>query len=169
MQKLYLDCDGVILDTINKSYQMLIKEGITREPEVRKFYSNINWSKLIIDSGEINNSVSKIKELTKYFDVEILTHIYTESEAQAKIAYFKKELPGVNIITVSKEIKKADYVNPTNCILVDDYSPNLDYWQEKGGIPVKFSDSGKEYNYPVITDLLELINLFTKNRVKVKE
>ena len=29
MLKLYLDCDGVILDTINKSYQMLKDSNIT--------------------------------------------------------------------------------------------------------------------------------------------
>lgn len=169
MQKLYLDCDGVILDTINKSYQMLKEEGITTEEERKIFYSNINWERLIIDSGQINNSIDKIKELTKYFDVEILTHVYTENEGQAKINYFKKELPNINIITVPKTVKKADFVDPTNAILVDDYTSNLDYWQEKGGIPVKFSDSRKESNYPVITDLLELISLFTKNKIKVKE
>ena len=52
MQKLYLDCDGVILDTINKSYQMLREEGITKEDEVRAFYSNICWEKLIVDAVE---------------------------------------------------------------------------------------------------------------------
>ena len=28
MQKLYLDCDGVILDTINKSYQIMKENNI---------------------------------------------------------------------------------------------------------------------------------------------
>lgn len=169
MKKLYLDCDGVILDTINKSYQMLKEEGITGETEVRKFYSNINWEKLIEDSGEINNGVSKIKELTKYFDVEILTHVNSENEAKVKVEYFAKVLPGIKVITVPKEINKADYVEPTNCILVDDFAPNLDYWQKKSGIPVKFSDSGKEYDYLAISDLLELINLFVKKKIKIKE
>ena len=88
MQKLYLDCDGVILDTINKSYQMLKEEGITAEEEKAKFYSSICWEKLIIDSGEINDSVNKIKEISKYFDIEILTHVHTESESKAKIEYY---------------------------------------------------------------------------------
>ena len=85
MQKLYLDCDGVILDTINKSYQMLREEGVTKEDEVRAFYSNICWEKLIIDSGEIDGSINKIKELTNYFDISILTHVNTRKEALAKI------------------------------------------------------------------------------------
>ena len=74
--------------------------------------------------------------------------------------YFKKVLPNINIITVPKTIKKADYVDATGAILVDDYTQNLDYWKEKGGIPVKFSSLRKENAHPVITDLLELIGLF---------
>ena len=169
MQKLYLDCDGVILDTINKSYQMLKEEGITTEEGRKKFYSNICWETLIIESGEINNSISKIKELNKYYDIEILTHVHSEKEGQEKIKYFNKVLPGINVIIVPKEIKKADFVEATNTVLVDDYSPNLEYWKEKGGIPVKFSDSHKESEFDVITDLLELIDLFSTNKIKIEE
>ena len=71
MQKLYLDCDGVILDTINKSYKMLKERGLTDEGEVAKFYNDINWTDLIKKSGQINNSINKIKELSNYFDIEI--------------------------------------------------------------------------------------------------
>lgn len=167
MKKIYLDCDGVILDTINKSYKMLKEEGITTEEEVNNFYKNICWEKLIIESGEINNSINKIKELTKYFDIEILTHINSENEIIAKKEYFNKVLPNINMIPVPKQIRKADYVNPTNIILVDDYTENLEYWKEKGGIPVKFSDSGKKCEFTVITDLLELIEIF--NKIEVNE
>ena len=169
MLKLYLDCDGVILDTINKSYQMLKEANIKTESEISKFYNNIDWENLIEVSGQINDSINKIKELTKYFDVEILTHVYSEYEANVKIQYFEKMLPGINVITVLKSIKKADYVNAYGCILVDDYSSNLSYWEEKGGIPVKFSDYEENCPYTVIFDLLELIELFVKNKIKVKE
>lgn len=169
MQKLYLDCDGVILDTINTSYRMLKELGITNEKEAANFYSNINWEKLIIDSGEINNSIKQIKKLSQYFDIEILTHVNTSYEGRVKTEYFAKELPGINVIPVFKEIRKADFVNPKNAILVDDYLPNLDYWNEKGGIPVKFSDSGKECPYTIITCLLDLINIFEKDKIEVNE
>ena len=169
MIKLYLDCDGVILDTIRTSSKMLKEEGIHGEPAVRKFYSNIDWNKLIEDSGEINYSISKIKELIKYFDVEILTHVNSDKESKVKIEYFTKELPSIKVTTVPKQIMKADFVDPTNCILVDDYTLNLDYWQEKGGIAVKFSESHLSYNYPVINDLLELIKIFDRGKIKVKE
>lgn len=169
MQKLYLDCDGVILDTIKKSYQILKDKKLTTEEEVREFFSNIDWEKLIEESGEINNSINKIKELTKYFDIEILTHVNSENESKVKIEYFKRELPNVNVITVPKAIKKADFVSPVGCILVDDYSSNLDYWEENGGISIKFSDYEENCPYRVISDLLQLIEIFKKNKIKVKE
>lgn len=169
MKKLYLDCDGVILDTINKSYQMLKEEGITTEPEVRKFYSNICWKTLIKESGEIDDSIAKIKELNKYFNIEILTHVNSTKEEIVKKNYFKNELPGINVIAVPREIRKADFVEAKNNILVDDFSENLDYWKEKGGISVKFSNIKENCDYDVITNLLELINLFENNKIEVKE
>lgn len=169
MQKLYLDCDGVILDTINRSYQMIKEQNITTEQERTRFYSNIDWKKLIEESGEINNSISKIKELTKKFDIEILTHVNSENEAKVKLEYFGQELPNINVITVPKPIKKADFVNAKGCILVDDYSSNLAYWEEMGGTGVKFSEHEEDSHYTVISDLLELIELYTTNKIEVKE
>ena len=57
------------------------------------------------------------------------------------------------------EIINADAVDPKGNILVDDFLGNLDYWHEKGGISIKFSDSGKECIYQTITDLSELLKL----------
>lgn len=159
MTKLYLDCDGVILDTINMSYKMLKEKGIEREEEKKDFYRNLSWEELIIEAGEINNSIEKIKELTKVYDVEILTHVISEGEIIAKENYFKEVLPEVKVIAVPKEIRKADAVDPKGNILVDDFLGNLDYWYEKGGISIKFSDSGKECIYQTITDLSELLKL----------
>lgn len=169
MKKIYLDCDGVILDTINRSYQMLKDQCLTTEEEINQFYSSIDWGKLIEESGPIDNAINKIKELSKYFEIEILTHVNTTYEAGVKIEYFKRELPGIKVVPVPKTVKKADFVNAYGTILVDDFLSNLDYWKEQGGIPIKFSDSGKECPYTVITDLLELIELYNKNKLKVKE
>ena len=64
MQKLYLDCDGVILDTINYTYQIIKERGIS-EDKIDDFYKNLSWETLIEEAGEINNSIEKIKELSK--------------------------------------------------------------------------------------------------------
>ena len=66
MTKLYLDCDGVILDTINMSYKMIKNKGLTNEKDIEHFYKNLSWEELIIEAGEINNSIEKIKELTNW-------------------------------------------------------------------------------------------------------
>lgn len=159
MTKLYLDCDGVILDTINMSYKMIKNKGLTNEKDIEHFYKNLSWEELIIEAGEINNSIEKIKELTKVYDVEILTHVNSDEEIIAKLNYFKEVLPEVKVVAVPKEIKKADAVDPKGNILVDDFLGNLDYWHEKGGISIKFSDSGKKCIYQTITDLSELLKL----------
>lgn len=159
MTKLYLDCDGVILDTINMSYKMLKEKGIEREEEKEDFYRNLSWEELIIEAGEINNATDKIKKLTEIYDVAILTHVISEGEIIAKENYFKAVLPNVKVISVPKGTKKADAVDPKGNILVDDFLPNLDYWHEKGGISIKFSDSGKDCIYQTITDLSELLEL----------
>lgn len=159
MTKLYLDCDGVILDTINMSYKMIKNKGLTNEKDIEHFYKNLSWEELIIEAGEINNSIEKIKELTKVYDVEILTHVNSDGKIIAKLNYFKEVLPEVKVMAVPKEIRKADAVDPKGNILVDDFLGNLDYWHEKGGISIKFSDSGKKCIYQTITDLSELLKL----------
>ena len=108
-------------------------------------------------------------ELSKYFDVEILTHVNSEEEIRAKFKYFTKVLPDIKLNVVPKIIKKGDIVNPKGAILVDDFMPNLEYWYEMGGIPIKFSDTNKECKFTKITDLLELLDLAFSNKVKIKE
>lgn len=161
MQKLYLDCDGVILDTINKSYRMLEEKGITDASEINSFFCDICWSDFIIEAGELNGSIAKIRSLieSELFDIKILTHVNSEDEINAKVNYFRNVLPEVEVIPVFKSINKGDAVDPTGAILVDDYLPNLDYWSKKNGISVKFSDSGKTCRYTVITDLLDLLSI----------
>lgn len=168
MQKLYLDCDGVILDTVSTEiYNELKKQGIEGEKKVRKYFSKLDWDAFIEERGEIKEATKKIKELCKYFDVEILTHVNSENEGNSKTKYFAEKIPNVKVITVPKAIDKADFVEAQGNILVDDYLPNLDYWSKQGGISVKYSDSGKQCEYYTITDLLDLLEIdFAKKNSK---
>ena len=59
MQRLYLDCDGVILDTIEKSYKIFEERNIVDEEDKKRFYIETNWDEFILISGEIDNSISK--------------------------------------------------------------------------------------------------------------
>lgn len=166
MQRLYLDCDGVILDTINKTYKMFEEKGINSTEERSKYYRNADWNEIIRISGEIDHASRKIKKLTKKYDVKILTHVYSKNEGLAKINYFKKKLPSVEVITVSKGAEKADMVDPKGSILVDDFSPNLKRWEDKGGIGIKFSNSGKKYPFITINNLLDLLDINITKDIK---
>ena len=53
-----IDFDGVILDTINKSYKMIKDRNLITEEEIRDFYRNLDWEKLIIDSSVISPEAS---------------------------------------------------------------------------------------------------------------
>ena len=59
MQKLYLDCDGVILDTINYTYQIIKERGIS-EDKIDDFYKNLSWEK----THEINVGLTDIHAMT---------------------------------------------------------------------------------------------------------
>ena len=50
MKQLYIDFDGVILDTMTKSYEELKKENIDRKDQdkVMEFFRNLDWKKLSI-------------------------------------------------------------------------------------------------------------------------
>ena len=161
--KLYLDFDGVILNTIDVTYDMLTKKNITDQKEIDEFYQNIDWFTLIDQCSEIKNSISNIKKIIKsnLYDVTILTHVIAgNSEIKAKKKYIKSKLKDINVITVDREINKCDIVDCKNAILVDDYMNNLELWYEKGGIPIKFSDKGKKCKYMSIKSLDELIDRY---------
>lgn len=170
MIKLYLDFDGVILDTIDKTYEFMKKNNIVEPEDINSYYLNLNWDDLINnDCEQINDSITNIKKLldSKLFDISILTHVNSSNEANAKINYLHKMLGNIEVIPVDYNLNKCDVVDCKNTILVDDYIVNLDKWFEKGGIPVKFSDSGKQCNYLSITRLDDLLNKY--NEIKAMQ
>ena len=166
MKQLYIDFDGVILDTMTKSYDELKKENIDRydEEKVREFFKNADWKKLIEETEEINDSINEIKKIcdSKKFNVYILTHVNSTNEMVEKIKYLHKKLPLVTVVSVPKEIPKTEVVNPSAAILIDDYSGNIKEWQKKLGIGIKFVKELEGSDYPEITHLSEVINMFNQ-------
>ena len=168
---LYLDCDGVILDTIPAIDKALQKVGYTykgqskNEPFMKDFLKNkFNWEKEIELIPILDDSVNKIKKLDKknIFNIKILTHVISDKEAKAKEKLFAELLPNIEVITVPKDTKKTEMVEVKNSILVDDFLPNVVDFNSEGGIGIKFA--GKETSDDVIriTDLLELITFVDK-------
>lgn len=159
-KRLYIDFDGVILDTITVSYAMLKVRNIDWKDIVKtkKFYQELDWDKLLKESNPIGNSIQILRELSNgnKYEVSILTHVVNEKEKFAKEKYISKYLEDIPVIYVDKNIAKCDVVEAKDAILVDDFMGNLKLWQEKGGIPVKFSTTSKKYDIISIHNLAEL-------------
>lgn len=166
MKQLYIDFDGVILDTMAKTYEELEKLGIDKKDQKRvmQYFRDTDWKKLIEETKEINDSINEIKKIcaSKKFNVYILTHINSTNEMVEKIKYLHRVLPQVTVVSVPKEIPKTEVVNPSAAILIDDYSGNIKEWQKKLGIGIKFVKELENGDYPEITHLSEVIDMFNQ-------
>ena len=165
MKNLYIDFDGVIMDTIKVTYDMVDRLEINREDfeKMSEFYENLNWKKVLSLTPIINDAFNDIKKLYKCgkFNIAILTHVNSLDEAVAKINYIRKYFKEVTIIPVPREISKTKMCKIEEAILVDDYSGNLKDWEKAGGIGIQFSlDLTKDKGFKVIDKLEKLIDMF---------
>ena len=164
MKNLYIDFDGVIMDTITNSYQMINDLGIdiNDSENVISFYKELDWGKLLNESEEIHGAFDEIDKLiqSKKFHVSILTHVTSLNEAEAKIKFIRQKLQEISIIPVPKSIDKAQMVQAKNSILIDDYKGNLEKWEVAGGIGVRFSTklNGKGFrNINYLNQIIEVV------------
>jgi hypothetical protein len=163
MKNLYIDFDGVIVDTITPLYAALELEGIDKLDEIhsREFYRRFDWHKLLIETPPLNDSIECIKKLmnSDKYDVAILTHVNSTKEAIEKIDFLHRYFDDISIVIVPREASKTSVVHVKGAILVDDYSGNLDDWQSKGGIPIRFNQELEAHGYPVINKLDQLLSM----------
>ena len=165
MKNLYIDFDGVILDTITPVYNLAKKLNLdvkTQTKEVGLLFSKIDWETLIEESEELSNSINAIKKLktSKKFNISILTHINSLKEAKAKIEFINNLFDDLTIIPVPKSCPKTMMTQTKDAILVDDYSGNLRLWEAKGGIGVKYTKEKEECEFKNITALDQLLEMF---------
>jgi len=165
MKNLYVDFDGVIVDTIRVTYDMLDRLGVDRSnfEKMSEFYYNLNWKQILSLTPIINDSfncLNKISE-TNRFNISVLTHVNSLDEAIAKINYIRKYVKNITIIPVPREVSKTKMIDAKNAILIDDYSGNLKEWEEAGGIGIQFStDLTKDKGFKVIDRLDKIIDMF---------
>lgn len=169
MKRLYIDFDGVVMDTIPPLYEALQKSGadVTNESEIRVFFASYDFSKIINDDNILNDSINCIKKLidSKMFEISFLTHVNSLTEGCVKVEYLRRHFKDITIIMVPKEISKTKVVHSEGAILVDDYSGNLKEWEENGGIAVRFSKELESHGYKVLNHLDELIDMFKDEEV----
>lgn len=161
---LYIDCDGVILDTIETAFTMMKENNIdiTNKYLVDYFFRNINWNYLINNSMIINNAIEKIKILKNnniYQDVVILTKLSGNyDEERLKRDTFFKLLPNIKVITLPRDYNKALVVPSINNILIDDEDKNIASWNNYGGIGIKFTKDIIDLDNNIINDLNDIEN-----------
>ena len=124
MKRLYIDFDGVVMDTIPPLYDALQKSGadVTNESEIRVFFASYYFSKIINDDNILNDSINCIKKLidSKMFEISFLTHVNSLTEGCVKVEYLRRHFKDITIIMVPKEISKTKVVHSEGAILVDD-------------------------------------------------
>ena len=164
MKRLYIDFDGVVLDTIPHLYAALEASGTdtNNEKEVYRFFSMYDFDMIINDDNILNDSIECINRLieSKKFEISFLTHVNSLDEATSKINYLKSKFKNnITIIITPKEVSKTMMVHAEGAILVDDYSGNLIEWENCGGISVRFSKELESKGFLVINKLDKLINM----------
>ena len=166
MKNLYIDFDGVILDTINTTYKIMESVDIdTKDEEKTKaFYKTLDWQNILSITPTINDGLNCIQKIvdSEKFNVAILTHVHSLDEAVEKVKYIRKYFTDITIIPVPKEISKTKMVHSKDSILIDDYSGNLIEWEKEGGIGVRFSTKLNGKGFKVIDKLDQVIDLFSE-------
>lgn len=169
MTKIYIDFDGVILDTwevIFKKYYEKFNTTDIKEDNIKNIMLTIGWNYILENSKEINYSLEKIKRISKTHDIYILTKINSKQEQDAKTS-FLLENKIKKMCFVPYTSSKTQYVNPYNNILIDDDIKNLEEWEEHGGIAIFFnkhlnnydSYGNKNNKFAIINDLLKIYDI----------
>lgn len=162
MTNVYIDFDGVILDTIQVTKQMMINLGINYPSETDKisaFYTALDWKKLIVETPIINDSIGSIQRIidSGKYEVSILSHVTSLEEAIEKVNFIRNHFSDITVIPVPRAISKTKMVQTKGSILIDDYKHNLVEWEEEGGIAILFSPELKELGFRVINKLDQIL------------
>lgn len=146
---LYIDFDGVILDTAKILFEEWKKNPNRHslpEAEKIKYIQKANWPFILNNSEIINDSIYYLKQMDPNKS-SILTKIHSQNnEGISKIEWIRKQGIKQNIILVPHKYKKTDIVIANNNILIDDYLNNLDDWIENKGIPILFDINNDNYD-----------------------
>lgn len=159
MKEVYIDFDGVILDTIPIYYRVAEKNKMDKASD--ELWNKFDFNAIINEKIILNDSIECIKKLiaSNKYKISVLTCISAFSEGEVKVKFIRKYFDNIDIIMLPKTIAKSQVVCAKNRILIDDYMENLKDWKAHGGIPIKFSKSMKPCEYKTINRLDELLNI----------
>lgn len=140
---IYIDFDGVILDSQERMLERKDSIGFHNHKDEKEFdnyfnYTNLHpeeWDYIIREGNSINNSVEIIRELeTLKKKIAILTKIHTLYEMKVKIEDLRNNRKiYCPVIFVPPGVKKHNVIIPNGQILIDDSRKNIILWNENGG------------------------------------
>ena len=153
MRDLYIDCDGVIFNTISVAFNEMKMLGVDTQNQdaITNYFRVCDWNKLINEGGTINDSIEKIKILIESEDFNYLavaTHRCSYIEGVVKTNKFKELIPNIKIITIPKKIGKHFAIPVKNNILIDDALDKIQDWINEGGLGILFSENVDRWIYP---------------------
>jgi hypothetical protein len=169
--RLFVDFDGVILNTMELSRELLLKlhgidyykhsrDNVENDKIVGNFFATIDWNFLLDYSHEINRGSEFLKLFRDsiIYKPTIFSAVSSEREEKIKENKFLINYPGIdNRFVESKKIKTCD---DEDAVLVDDSDFYLINWNGK---PVHFDSGGRASIFFDIHDLGELYYLFPFN------
>ena len=168
MINLYIDFDGVIMNTIEVGYNMIKANGSEVNSDTcEEFFTNLNWKDFLNKKcSQINDSINCIQKLidSNLFNLSILSHVNSLDEAIEKIKYIRKYFKDITFIPVPKKISKTKMVHTKGAILIDDYAGNLREWESAEGIGIRFSEKLNGKGFYVVNKLDQVID-YVKNKV----
>ena len=146
---LYIDFDGVILDTEKLLFEEWRKNPnrhLLPESEKIKYIQKANWDYILNHAEIIANSIYYLSQMNPK-ETFILTKIHSlTNEGSAKMKWMKKAGIKQATILVPYNLKKSDVVLAKNNILIDDCLKNLDDWSNSEGYPVLFDSNDDNYD-----------------------
>lgn len=172
----FIDCDGVTLDTMNLAKRLLLinhnidfdkrdRKDLEQQNIIANFFKTLDWRRLLQTTDEINRSLEflkLIKESSIYLPT-IYTAINSEIERIEKESHFSSILPTINIKFVFVQTPKQ--CDDNNSVIIDDDNFNLVSWN---GYPLHF-DSTIPTIFPNIDDLGELYYLFYRDPTNLEK
>ena len=163
MGNLYIDFDGVIMDTITTMNRIMDATNLDKSDPIacRRFYETLDWANILAITPEINDGIECIQKILDagVFDPAILTHVNSLDEIVEKVKFLRKYFGNITIIPVPKKLSKTKMVHAQDAILVDDYSGNLREWEEAGGIGIRFNLKLNGKGFRVINRLDQLLEM----------
>ena len=139
MKRIFIDFDGVILDTQHD----VEKIKITKYKDLtwEEFSENYNWDSFYYNAKVINDSINILKNI-KNDNVFIITKTDSIKEQEAKLKFLREKGVNLSVFFVPFSLSKNIIINP-NCddYLIDDNINNINTWIKAGGCGIYFDST----------------------------